>query len=54
MGEFPVKRPLAFQEVFATLYTNFGLDIGKVREFDLNGMPQYLVDPGVEPIRELV
>jgi hypothetical protein len=40
--------------VFATLYTNIGLDVGKVREFDLNGRPQYLVEPGVEAIRELV
>jgi hypothetical protein len=54
LGEFPVKRPVTFQEVFATLYTNIGLDLGKVREFDLNGRPQYLVEPGVEPIRELV
>jgi uncharacterized protein (DUF1501 family) len=54
LGEFPVKRPVTFQEVFATLYTNIGLDLGKVREFDLNGRPQYVVEPGVEPIRELV
>jgi hypothetical protein len=54
LGEFPAKRPVTFQEVFATLYTNIGLDLGKVREFDLNGRPQYLVEPGVEPIRELV
>jgi hypothetical protein len=54
LGEYPAKRPVTFQEVFATLYTNIGLDLGKVREFDPNGRPQYLVEPGVVPIRELL
>jgi hypothetical protein len=54
LAEYPAKRPVTFQEVFATLYTNIGLDIGKVREFDPNGRPQYMVEPGVEPLRELV
>ena len=46
-------RPVKFQEVFATLYTKAGLSLN-TRQFDLRGRPQYLVDPGVEPIRELV
>jgi hypothetical protein len=54
LGEYPAKRPVTFQEIFATLYTNLGLDLSKVREFDPNGRPQYLVEPGVEPMRELV
>jgi hypothetical protein len=52
-AEYPVDRPIRFQEVFATLYSQAGLDLA-TRAFDLRGRPQYLVDPGVEPIRELV
>jgi len=54
LGEFAKDRPVSFQEVFATLYTNLGLDLSQVREFDPNGRPQYLVDPGTEPIREVL
>ena len=43
-----------FQEVLATLYHQIGLDLKSVREFDLRGRPQYLVDQGVEPMRELI
>jgi hypothetical protein len=52
-AEHPTDRPIKFQEVFATLYTKAGLSLN-TRQFDLRGRPQYLVDPGVEPIRELV
>lgn len=52
-GEMPVDRPVTFQEVFATLYAKAGLNLN-TREFDLRGRPQYLVEPGVEPIRELM
>ena len=51
--EHPTDRPVKFQEVFATLYTKVGLTLN-TREFDLRGRPQYLVEEGVEPIRELV
>jgi hypothetical protein len=50
----PVRRPVRFQEVFATLYHNLGLDLNSTRVFDPNGRPQYLVDPGVEPLREVI
>lgn len=53
-AEYATKRPVTFQEVFATLYTNIGLDVGKVREFDPNGRPQYLVEPGTEPLKEVL
>ncbi len=43
-----------FQEVFATLYKCAGIDAQNTRVFDLSGVPQYLVDPGNEPLRELV
>jgi hypothetical protein len=54
LGESPKDRPVTFQEVFATLYHNLGLDLNAVRESDLRGRPQYLVDAGVQPIHELI
>ena len=53
-GEEPVKRPVQFQEVFATLYHNLGLDAHRDRLFDGSGTPRYPVDSGVEPIHELI
>ncbi|MCU0879558.1 MAG: DUF1501 domain-containing protein [Pirellulaceae bacterium] len=52
-AEHPVDRPIKFQEIFATLYAKAGLPL-TTREFDLRGRPQYLVEPGIEPIRELM
>lgn len=52
-AEHAIDRPVKFQEVFATLYTQAGLDLG-TRAFDLRGRPQYLVDPDTQPIRELI
>jgi hypothetical protein len=54
LGEHATDRPVTFQEVFATVYHNMGLNLRTVREFDLRGRPQYLVDPGTEPLRELI
>jgi hypothetical protein len=54
LGEYATERPVTFQEVFATLYQNLGLNLRAVREFDLRGRPQYLVDDGVKPLSELV
>jgi hypothetical protein len=53
-AEHPTRRPVKFQEVFATLYRNIGLDLNATRIFDPNGRPQYLVDPGIEPLREVI
>jgi hypothetical protein len=53
-GEHPIERPVKFQEVFATLYKNAGIDVENVRVFDLAGTPQYLVEPGNAPMREVV
>jgi hypothetical protein len=47
------SRPVEFGEVFATLYNNLGIDVGKVTLPDLGGRPEYLVD-GFAPMRELV
>jgi hypothetical protein len=54
LGEHPTSRPVAFQEIWATLYHNLGLNLRTIREFDLRGRPQYLVDPGMEPLKEVV
>jgi hypothetical protein len=54
LGEHAVDRPVTFPEVWATLYYCMGIDVRNTREFDLRGRPQYLVDAGTEPMRELV
>ncbi len=53
-GEVPHKRPVLFQEVFATLYRNMGLDAHRDRVFDGSGVPRYPVDSGIEPLPEAV
>ena len=53
-GEVPVKRPVKFQEVFATLYHNLGLDAHRDRVFDGSGTPRYPVDSDIEPMHELI
>ena len=50
----PVDRPVRFQEVFATLYRHLGIDVDQATIPDLHGRPQYLVDEGVQPLRELI
>src|SRR5437868_1780606 len=54
LGGYAARRPVRFQEVFATLYRNIGLDPAQTRMFDLNGRPQYLVDQDINPIHEVV
>lgn len=54
LGGEPVDRPVKFQEVFATLYHHLGIDVRHTTISDLAGRPQYLVDDGIEPMRELV
>jgi hypothetical protein len=53
-GAFVTERPVTFQEVFATLYHRLGIDVRQATVEDVQGRPQYLVDSGVEPIRELI
>jgi uncharacterized protein (DUF1501 family) len=48
-----VSRPVSYQDVFATLYHNLGIDAGATTLNDPNGRPQHLLDQG-KPIRELV
>ncbi|MDP6446967.1 MAG: DUF1501 domain-containing protein [Pirellulaceae bacterium] len=54
LGEYADDRPVTFQDIMATLYQNIGIDLRTVREFDFRSRPQYPVDSGVEPLRELV
>ena len=54
LGGAADDRPVHFQEVFATLYHNLGIDVNHATVPDLNGRPQYLVEPGVQPLKELV
>jgi uncharacterized protein (DUF1501 family) len=51
LGEHAQDRPVHFQEIFATLYKNLGLDPGVTTIVDPSGRPQYLVER--EPIAEL-
>ena len=52
-AEYAKDRPITFQEVFATLYRNMGIDTNLTTVRDLSGRPQYLVDHA-QPIRELI
>jgi hypothetical protein len=54
IGGEVTERPVTFQEVFATLYNRLGIDVRTATVEDVSGRPQYLVDSGVEPLRELV
>jgi len=53
LGGEPTERPVAFGEVFATLYRHLGIDVTKTTITDLTGRPQYLVD-GFLPMPELI
>ena len=54
LGEYAHERPVNFQEVFATLYHNVGIDINRATIADLNGRPRYLVDHDeYQPLPEL-
>jgi hypothetical protein len=54
LGEYAKSRPVTFQEVFATLYRNLGIDVNTATVSDLTGRPQYLVDDGAQPIAEVI
>ena len=53
LGEVPHDRPVHYQDVFATLYRQLGIDAGTATIADHAGRPQYLLDRR-EPIAELV
>jgi hypothetical protein len=53
LGEVPQDRPVHYQDVFATLYRQLGIDVASATIPDHSGRPQYLLDRH-EPISELV
>lgn len=54
-AEYPKDRPVHFQEVFATLYHNLGIDVNHLTLNDVSGRPQYLIDHNrFPPLPELV
>jgi hypothetical protein len=54
VGGEATERPVKFGELFATLYHTLGIDVETATVNDLSGRPQFLVDGGVKPLRELV
>src|SRR6185369_14741060 len=54
LGGEASERPVSFSEVFATLYQRLGIDVNKVTIPDFAGRPQFLVDGGAQPMKELV
>jgi hypothetical protein len=54
LGGEASERPVDFQEVFATLYHNAGIDVKSATVTDLGGRPRYLVDPEFSPMPELI
>lgn len=54
LGGEAVKRPVTFQEVFATLYHNMGINATTTTLPDLTGRPHYLVDDNAQPLAEVI
>jgi uncharacterized protein (DUF1501 family) len=52
LGEYANDRPVHFQEIFATLYHNLGIDPATTTIVDPSGRPQYLTEKPV--MRELI
>jgi hypothetical protein len=52
LGEYAKDRPVDFQEIFATVYHNLGIDPSGATINDPTGRPQHLVDK--DPIKELI
>jgi hypothetical protein len=53
LGEVPQDRPVHYQNVFATLYRQLGIDPMTATILDNAGRPQYLLDKR-EPVPELI
>lgn len=55
LGEHAQDRPVHFQEIFATLYRNLGIDINTATITDYSGRPRFLVDHNTyQPLPELI
>ena len=44
LGEYAKDRPVHFQDVFATMYKNLGIDPTRLTLDDLQGRPRYVID----------
>jgi hypothetical protein len=53
LGGEASDRPVHFQEIFATLYNNLGINPHTSTVSDLSGRPHYLVDNEFQSIKEL-
>jgi uncharacterized protein (DUF1501 family) len=53
LGEEPHDRPVHYQDVFATLYHQLGIDVENTMLYDATNRPHFLLDRR-EPIRELI
>ncbi|MBT4868143.1 MAG: DUF1501 domain-containing protein [Planctomycetaceae bacterium] len=53
LGEVPKDRPVHYQNVFATLYRQLGIDPANTTVADQAGRPQYLIDHR-DPVDELI
>ena len=53
LGEEPQDRPVHYQNVFATLYRQLGIDPQSTTIRDQAGRPQYLIEER-DPVRELI
>jgi len=54
LGGEAADRPVHFQEIFATVYHNLGINPNTSTVPDLTGRPHYLVDGAYQPMRELI
>ncbi len=54
LGGEAEDRPVHFQEIFATLYHNMGIDTQQLTLPDHSGRPQYLVESKYHPLPELI
>jgi len=48
------ERPVHFQEIFATMYSNLGINPNTTTVPDLTGRPHYLVDGQFQPMKEVI
>ncbi|MCA9182763.1 MAG: DUF1501 domain-containing protein, partial [Planctomycetales bacterium] len=54
LGGEVTSRPVTFQEVFATLYHNLGINAATTTVPDYSGRPHYSVDDDFQPLVELI
>jgi hypothetical protein len=54
LGGEPTERPVAFGEVFASLYQHLGIDPHRAAVHDFSGRPQHLVEGHHQALPELI